>query len=78
MVAAECDQNVRGLMLKCLGPPPNPNSDLSRSGVMAAGSKCTTLPGVISPRLSGAGLGARRSNSSLISSRVRWRSAAMV
>eukprot|EP00961_Rhodomonas_salina_P031262 420884-Rhodomonas_salina.1 len=51
---------VRGLMLKCLIPPPNPNFDLSRSGVAAAGSKCTTLPGVISPRLSetGAGIGA--------------------
>eukprot|EP00961_Rhodomonas_salina_P134854 1813940-Rhodomonas_salina.1 len=32
-------------MLKCLCPPPNPNFDLSRSGVAAAGSKCTTLPG---------------------------------
>eukprot|EP00961_Rhodomonas_salina_P089591 1204837-Rhodomonas_salina.1 len=51
---------VRGLMLtrKCLCPPPYPNFDLSQSGVVAAGSKCTTLPGVISPHLSGAGIGA--------------------
>eukprot|EP00961_Rhodomonas_salina_P220553 2982085-Rhodomonas_salina.1 len=49
---------VRGLMLKCLCPPPNPNFDLSLSRVAAAGSKCTTLPGVISPCLSGAGIGA--------------------
>eukprot|EP00961_Rhodomonas_salina_P002366 32869-Rhodomonas_salina.1 len=55
---------------------PNPNLDSLLSRVAASGSNCTTLPGVISLRLSGTGLGTRHSIS--ISSRVRWRSAAMV
>eukprot|EP00961_Rhodomonas_salina_P060955 818481-Rhodomonas_salina.2 len=51
---------VRELMLNCLAPPPNPNFDSLQSGVIAAGSKCTTLPGVISASLSRAGMGSGR------------------
>eukprot|EP00961_Rhodomonas_salina_P250452 3385915-Rhodomonas_salina.1 len=61
-------------MLNCLILPPNPNFDPPLSGVAAAGSKCTTLPGVISARLSWAGIGSGREISS--SSRLSWRSAA--
>eukprot|EP00961_Rhodomonas_salina_P259999 3513666-Rhodomonas_salina.1 len=44
-------------MLNCLTLPPNPNFDPPLSGVATTGPKCTTLPGVISNRLSGAGIG---------------------
>eukprot|EP00961_Rhodomonas_salina_P005252 71349-Rhodomonas_salina.1 len=61
---------VRGLMLNCLALLPNPNFDPPLSGVAAAGPKCTTLPGVISARISRAGIGSGREISSL--SRLRW------